>query len=532
MAAYYLTDYPHTLMNSTYMPIKFNLGIEGGVEINSVPYGNSEIVSVRYEIECLDRETGAYDTTKTTSVRAKKYVGLNLQYETAGSWGNGTVTHFPIDISSICRQHITYDLRPSKEDADQKREWSIRSTTTAFNTFKEFRVRMYAECIDSSGALVEIDTGEEKTFAACNAILEEGLVPAEKQASGLNYWFTSWYWMNHTRYVDDKKLKMQIFSDKPDIRSIREDEVEYFTWLGQGKGDGAGNLAFYPAVNIQFFDLSGNYMNSYARLNDNGAVGGSGIIFNNTANVLWSDNSTIVQTGVGTRNIAALDDSMFGSAGGAVDLSQVGYYVVAVRFVDNTGNVIDWAPGTPETGAMKTITFNIDRETATPTGFVRFHWHNRKGGIDSYTCKGGTTESLTTASSFYETSIYPKFGTRNGVTPNNSSIINDSIVKGYGGVTKNYYPKLSKLGVVANKEFTATTRPLNMDEARWIEDLLVSPNVWIEVIEYTDPVQANGESLYKPVVIKDGTRKLVDSEGLTTIEINYSLSNPRQTQRN
>ena len=97
-------------------------------------------------------------------------------------------------------------------------------------------------------------------------------------------------------------------------------------------------------------------------------------------------------------------------------------------------------------------------------------------------------------------------------------------------MTKNEYQKVSKLNVIANKTFTATTRPLNMDSARWIEDLLVSPNVWIEVEDDTNP--AATENKYVPVIIKDGTTQLVDSEGLTTIQIEYTLSKPRQTHRN
>ena len=70
-----------------------------------------------------------------------------------------------------------------------------------------------------------------------------------------------------------------------------------------------------------------------------------------------------------------------------------------------------------------------------------------------------------------------------------------------------------------------------MDDARWLEDLLVSPNVWIEVTDDTLPSGVE-EQLYVPIVIKDGTTQIVDSEGLTTIEIKYALSKPRKTHSN
>ena len=245
-------------------------------------------------------------------------------------------------------------------------------------------------------------------------------------------------------------------------------------------------------------------------------------MFNNATNADYGK-SRIVQSGVGTRNILAMSASRFGT-GSVPDFSNISYYTVAVHYIDPDGLKI---AGDPQT---QLIRFNIDRDTAPPTGFVRFHWQNRKGGMDSYTCKGSTMESLSTSSTLYEKSIYPRIGARVGSGTSSTSVLPHAIRNGYGSMTKNEYQKVSKLNVIANKTFTATTRPLNMDSARWIEDLLVSPNVWIEVEDDTHPQVT--ENKYVPVIIKDGTTQLVDSEGLTTIQIEYTLSKPRQTHRN
>lgn len=46
--------------------------------------------------------------------------------------------------------------------------------------------------------------------------------------------------------------------------------------------------------------------------------------------------------------------------------------------------------------------YRIDRETEHPFGYVRFHWLNRMGGIDSYTAKRNVIEGISVDKNTFE----------------------------------------------------------------------------------------------------------------------------------
>jgi len=526
-------DFPQTIMNSVHEPIKMGIDLNGSTSTvaGQGTILSTDIVSIKFRVRRLNQIENLYFTSDDVYVRVQPNVDRNLDYLPIDHFAN-TQPYFTVDLSSICRQSLSYDLRPPMKDSDDNRQWEIHGSVPSWNTFGTFRVSAVMEYIKVDGTLGEIEIEGEKVFKAANIILEENLIQ-EHHASNSKYHLTTWYWNHYdSRYNSSFKGKMKFFTDKPNIRTIREDECEYVTWFGQSHNPTQeSNPKYYPHLQIQFFNLSGAYIN-YATINEAFTYDGvsDNVMFANATNAEYGDR-LVVQSGVGTRNIDALPDAKFGG-GSRVDLSTVSYYTVNVKYINESGNVIDQQAGSPYTdAASETLRFNLDRSPTLPTGQVRFHWQNRKGGIDSYTCQGGTIESVSTSSTNYERSIYPRFSTRLQSSVSSTDIIESQSRAGIGGVSKNEYHKLSKLSVNATKEFSATTRPLSMDNARWIEDLLVSANVWIEVIDNTIPNKAD-EHLYVPVVIKDGSTQLVSSEGLTTIEIKYALSKPRKTHRN
>ena len=510
------TDFPPNTIVSAHDHIKVQIAFNDGVS----PTAYTDIISVKFRIREYDSVNEAYLDNKDVYIRVQPYVGANVPWDSSHTW-NTTHKMFSLDVSPIIRDRLSYDLRPCHQDtSNTRRLWDISQMTTSFYTFKKFSIEAAYEYLDANGVLQEVAIVDNKDFYASNTILEENLIEAHQHDTD-RYWLTTWYLNKHSsRYNATYQDKIKFFTDKPTTRLIREDECEYISFWG------VGTTSYYPHTQIQFFNSSGSLLD-YATINQTSVGDGTYTTAFQGAGVSGVDKELIMQAGIGTRNISNIAAAKFG-LGVVINLSTVSYYTVQTKYIDaSTGSVLDHPAG----GQSELITYNIDRETKLPTGVVRFHWQNRKGGVDSYTAKGGTMESLVTSSTTYEKTIHPQFGARYQSSTSDSNLWDEAVVDGVGGATKNEYAKLSKLNVISTKEFSSTTRPLNMDDARWLEDLLVSPNVWIEVTDDTLPSGVE-EQLYVPIVIKDGTTQIVDSEGLTTIEIKYALSKPRKTHSN
>ena len=121
---------------------------------------------------------------------------------------------------------------------------------------------------------------------------------------------------------------------------------------------------------------------------------------------------------------------------------------------------------------------------------VRFHWQNRLGGIDSYTFDGTATEGINVSSKTYEQTIYPDFQSQLGQSTTSDSIWQGNLpnfksnygalVPRVGGLTSDEYRGVSKSVVKAFREGQAVSRPYPRQEQAMMEDLLSSPNVWVE----------------------------------------------------
>ncbi len=188
--------------------------------------------------------------------------------------------------------------------------------------------------------------------------------------------------------------------------------------------------------------------------------------------------------------------------------------------------------------------YTIDRESENiPYGFVRFHWLNSLGAIDSYTAKRDVVEGLTISRDVVERKSsdrtwYQSNQSFDGAIPynvNNDSYISDTmrggdIYKGGREVTN----------VNAERIQSVYTEPLNKSVAKWLEEIMLSPNVWIEMdTEATkmgntrNPYLRPSTKEYIPVIITNSDIETVNQEnGLVRFNIEYTLSHKVQTQRN
>ena len=202
-----------------------------------------------------------------------------------------------------------------------------------------------------------------------------------------------------------------------------------------------------------------------------------------------------------------------------------------------------------EERVTKVYKYTIDRESENiPYGFVRFHWLNSMGGIDSYTAKRDVVEGLTISRSVVErnsgdrTWYQADSGASNNVElpvsayPNgNNSYISDTM---RGGDLYKGGREVSNVN--ADRVQSVYTEPLNKSVANWLEEMMLSPNVWIE--KDTDATARGNSSNpylrpstkgYIPVIITNSDIETVNQEnGLVRFNIEYTLAHKVQTQRN
>ena len=178
--------------------------------------------------------------------------------------------------------------------------------------------------------------------------------------------------------------------------------------------------------------------------------------------------------------------------------------------------------------------YKLDRETSNNAfPFVRFHWVNRMGGIDSYTAKKDITESVDVTKTFFE-----------------RQTTDMRYIQQYDGTTftshqdplgaDTYKPSIETLGMTATEKGSVFTDPLNSVQSKWLEELITSPNVWIELqniaserAESDNPTSHPSKKDYFPVIINNSTVNTVDeSLGLVKFNIEYTYSHKLNTQSN
>jgi hypothetical protein len=184
--------------------------------------------------------------------------------------------------------------------------------------------------------------------------------------------------------------------------------------------------------------------------------------------------------------------------------------------------------------------YTIDREDEKiPYGFVRFHWLNSVGGIDSHTAKRDVVEGLTISRDVIER----KSGDRTWYQDdqNQGSIMQNSLYHSdtmRGGDIYKGGREVSNVN--AERVQSVYTEPLNKSSAKWLEEMMLSPNVWIEMdTEATEmgntrnPYLRPSDKEYIPVIITNSDVETVNQEaGLVKFNIEYTLAHKVITQRN
>jgi len=185
--------------------------------------------------------------------------------------------------------------------------------------------------------------------------------------------------------------------------------------------------------------------------------------------------------------------------------------------------------------------YEIDREPEKiPYEFVRFHWLNSMGGTDSYTAKRDIVEGLTIGRDVIER----KSGDRTWYQGNKDSAGDGVADTSYHSDTMRggdiYKGGREVTNVNAERTQSVYTEPLNKDVAKWLEEIMLSPNVWIEMdTDATEmgntrnPYLRPSDKEYIPVIITNSDIETVNQEnGLVKFNIEYTLAHKVITQRN
>ena len=184
--------------------------------------------------------------------------------------------------------------------------------------------------------------------------------------------------------------------------------------------------------------------------------------------------------------------------------------------------------------------FEIDRETAkTPYEFVGFHWLNSMGGIDSFTAKKNIAEGINISRDVIDRKATDRTWYQNktdsGAGINDLDYISDTM---RGGDI--YKGGREVINVRADRNLSVYTEPLNQQDAKWLEEIMTSPNVWIEMqTDATETANTANDHLrpslkeYIPVIITNSDVETVNQElGLVSFNIEYTLAHQVRTQRN
>ncbi len=184
--------------------------------------------------------------------------------------------------------------------------------------------------------------------------------------------------------------------------------------------------------------------------------------------------------------------------------------------------------------------YTIDREDEKiPYAFVRFHWLNSLGGIDSYTAKRNITEGFSISKDIIERKssdrTWIQQDTDGGSALNNSDYISDTM---RGGDTYKGGREVSNVNAEENR--SVYTEPLNIVDAEWLKEIFLSPNVWIETDTDAgafnndrNPYLRPSSKEYTPVIITNSDIETVNQEeGLVKFNIEYTFAHKVITQRN
>jgi len=442
---------------------------------------------------------------------------------------------FTVDISQVCQDILSYSLVPINKGTWQSSLWggmnggqtkqdNVTQSVSDYNVtpngaYRHIRVVARPEVILSTGLITEA-TNEITfpTIAVINSVhqfeTDEVLLYNRFLIGQISGGFLSYCPNNNNSAVDKPAL----------VKSTRVDETAEWLYFYIRLAR-ISSSTMIERVNLKIKTSDGNtfYVDDFASNLDYDAANSQ---YYERQNKMCVQNVSIDYL---NNNAKQQDGSAY--TGNKITDSTDTYYI-SLYFVKVGGS---------EQRMTERRWYKVDREDAKlPYDFVRFHWLNRMGGIDSYTAKRNVAESISVNRDTIETKSADRTWYQSSKDGSGSALANSDYISNTMRGGNLYKGGREVLNVNANRNNSVYTEPLNKSTAKWLEEIMTSPNVWIEMDtdatargNTVNSYQRPSTKEYIPVIITNGSAETVNQEaGLVSFNIEYTLAHKVQTQRN
>tara|TARA_Y100001938_G_scaffold148640_1_gene232977 strand:+ start:876 stop:2663 length:1788 start_codon:yes stop_codon:yes gene_type:complete len=524
--------------------------------------GSGDVIKAVFDIQTTLKE-GASDFKIMTTIEKQKDI-INSKFDSGTS---APSQKFTIDIAPILRNQLSYSLCPINKGTWKSNLYGgmnggavmqdnvlsnagfAGSYVSNYNvsnngTYLNVRVRVSFKVLNGNGEIVDADGTTKlysKRFPVINSVSDWHKYRLPKGSS----------------VFKSGTSDSVFFSRCPNIastfkKSVRMDEqaefLQFYVWRSVWaniNGNSPSNMADSDVGAIGFevktYDASGVQNTFFIRdfednlIEENNSTLGKNFIKDDQSSMCVQNVSPSYIKNTATKYSAPNGTGAFpywnSYSGDTIDDDTLYYTVRAYRY--GLLQCTDPSSTTTRKGSSETRYYQIDREDDNLAyGFVRFHWLNSLGGIDSYTAKRDVTEGLTISKDIIERKSVDRMHYQTSV--NLSVSISDTM---RGGDL--YKGGREVMNVNAERNLSVYTEPLNTETADWLEEIFTSTNVWVEMdTEATKLGNTRNSNLrpstkgYIPVIITNSDVETVNQEqGLVKFNIEYVLAHKVETQR-
>ena len=164
-----IVDEPRETIQSVYSPIKYTARYEFDSSL-TLAEAKAKHPSCKAIINPRNPYTGVLETSRGVTIRLQPSIDIpNFESDQTP---NNIYVYYTIDVSSIARDFVSYDLRPCTHDTSTKVKRDITMGQISKNVFESIKVNFQLEYINSDGELDDLlgetDFGE---FIAVNSAL-------------------------------------------------------------------------------------------------------------------------------------------------------------------------------------------------------------------------------------------------------------------------------------------------------------------------------------------------------------------------
>ena len=461
--------------------------------------------------------------------------------------GSLSKQRYTVDISSMCQDLLSYSLVPLNKGTWQSSAWggmnggqtkqdNVAQTVSNYNvtpngTYRHIYVTATPEIILANGTIAE-STDSPLGFNKIAVI--NSVAQFEKE----DVYYNDYIIRNSLSNPSFPKGFLSLCPNftqtqsVPFLKQVRTDvDGEWLYWYQRNIGNSSTNPntnASKARLKCETYLSDGTsqnifYLSDFNSNLDTEVLGGI-TVFSETQNRICVQNVSPTYI-----NANAQDDSG-NPLTNQID-SSTQYYKAHLEYLADAVTI----------RATEYRFFNIDRETYNNAfGFVRFYWLNRMGGIDSYTAKRDVMESISVSKSSMETRSADRTWYQDDQKANQAAVPDSEYVSNTMRGGNLYKGGREVLSVNAERNNSVFTEPLNKQTADWLEEIITSPNVWIEMDtdatqrgNTVNPFQRPSTKGYIPVIITNSDIETVNQEnGLVRFNIEYTLAHKVQTQRN